>query len=264
MKMNTMQKSLIAFTGGAAGTIDFLKTGLTGDIGQYLSKILYSKYCDDLKGPISVEFAADFYNNGAIYSTYKVKLTGDLTLRFNKDAKLKTGTEITGEFSGFRTFYNFMEDVEKVEPFPNGSIAILRKRITPIAVNLNSIKNDLGIIVSSLVPGSFKVGVSALVAGDKLKLMIENNPIFDLETTEHNQLVLVLTNAILPIPQIKTFDFPIASNKVMMRVALGEGGHTFDLKTVNGKYKLKTSIVNKRKLDEIDLAGSLTMDLSSN
>lgn len=264
MKINTTQKSLIALTGGAAGTIEFLKTGLTGDIGQYLSKVLYSKYCDDLKGPISVEFAADFFNNGVIYSSYKVKLTGDLTLRFNKDAKLKAGTEITGEFSGFRTFYNFMEDVEKVEPFPNGSVAIVRKRITPVAVNLNSIKNDLGIIVSSLVPGSFKVGVSALVAGDKLKLMIENNPIFDLETTEHNQLVLVLTNAILPIPQIKTFDFPIASNKIMMRVAMGEGGHTFDLKTVNGKYKLKTSIVNKRKLEDIDLAGSLTMDLSSN
>jgi hypothetical protein len=264
MKINTMQKSLIAFTGGAAGTIEFLKTGLSGDIGQYLSKQLYAKYCDDLKGPISVEFAADFYNNGKLYSTYKVKLKGDLTLRFDKNAKLKTGTEITGEFSGFRTFYNFMEDVENVEPFPKGSVVMLRKILNPVAVDLNSIKNDLGIVVSSLIPGSFKVGVSALIAGDKLKLTVENNPVFDLESTEHNRLILVLSNALLPIPEIKTFDFPIASNKIMFRVAMGQGGHTFDLKNENGKYKLKTSIANKRELTDINLAGSLTMDLSSN
>ncbi len=264
MKINTTQKSLIAITGGAAGTVEFLKTGLSGDIGQYLSKILYAKYCDDLKGPISVEFAADFYNNGQIYSTYKVKLKGDLTLRFNKDARLKEGTEITGEFSGFRTFYNFMEDVEKVEPFPAGSVVMLRKTITPIAADLNKIKNDLGIVVSSLVPGSFKVAVSALVSGSKLQLHVVNNPIFDLETTENNRLVLVLANALLPIPNIKTFDFPIASNKIMLRVALGEGGHSFDLKNEKGKYTLKTTISNKRTLDDITLAGNLSMDLSSN
>ncbi len=264
LKINTMQKSLIAFTGGAAGTVEFLKTGLSGDIGQYLSKILYAKYCDDLKGPITVEFAADFYNNGKLYSTYKVKLKGDLTMRFNKDAKLKAGTEITGEFSGFRTFYNFMEEVQVVEPFPKGAVVMLRKTVTPVAVDLNSIKNDLGILVSSLVPGSFKVGVSALIANDKLKLTIENNPIFDLETTEHNRLILVLSNALLPIPSVKTFDFPIASNKIMLRVALGQGGHTFDLKNENGKYTLKSSISNTRKLEDINLAGSLTLDLSSN
>jgi hypothetical protein len=264
MKINTMQKSLIAITGGAAGTVDFLKTGLSGDIGQYLSKILYNKYCDDLKGPIALEFAADFYNNGTLYSTYKVKLTGDLTLRFNKDAQLKSGTEITGEFSGFRTYYNFSEEVENVEPFPNGSVVMLRKTITPVAVDLNSIKNDLGIVVSSIIPGSFKVGVSALIAGDKLKLTAINNPVFDLETTEHNRLVLVLTSGILPVPEIKTFDFPIASNKIMFRVALGQDGHTFDLKNEKGKYKIKTTISNLRKLDDINLAGKLSLDLSSN
>lgn len=264
LKINTMQKSLIAFTGGAAGTVEFLKTGLSGDIGQYLSKVLYTKYCDDLKGPITLEFAADFYHQNKLYSTYKVKLTGDLTLRFDKDSKLKSGTEITGEFSGFRTYYNFSEAVENVEPFPVSSAVLLRKTITPVAADLNSIKNDLGIIVSSLIPGSFKVGVSALVAGDKLKLTAINNPVFDLETTEHNRLVLVITEGILPIPSIKTFDFPIASNKIMFRVALGQDGHTFDLKTEKGKYKLKSTISNLRKLDGIDLAGKISLDLSSN
>ena len=263
-KITTTQKAMVAIAGGSQETNDFLKKELVVDMGQYLSKILYYKYCDELKGPISSEFAADFYHNGAVYATYKVKLTGDLTLRFNKDANLKSGTEITGEFSGFRTFYNFKESVELVEPFPSGSIVMLRKTITPVAVDLNSIKNDLGILVSSLIPGSFKVGVSALVSGTKLKLMVENNPVFDLETTEHNRLILVLSNALLPIPSIHTFDIPIASNKIMMRVALGEGGHTFDLKNEKGKYKLATSIVNKRKLDEINLAGSLTLNLSSN
>ena len=221
LAINTAQKTLVNVATKGYDLSDFIKTGLSLDLGQYFSKIIYAQFCEELKGKTSTTFKATFKSDGGeVYSVYDVELKGELKLRYAKNTDITKGAEITGEFIGYRVRYGFEEDFEKVEKVPDGMVLFARKTYTPLAADLNSINNDLGMFANSMVPGSYRVKVKGIVQNNTLKLEVIKSPSDYTEKEEKNNIWVVIMQPLLPIPIIKNFEVPIASNRIMFIAAL--------------------------------------------
>jgi hypothetical protein len=220
LAINETQKTL---TAAAQGMEELAESfyGFVGDFAQYVSKVLYAQKCVDIKGPATVKFVANMYNGPKLYWKYGVDLTGTLTLRYEKNADLSKPSEITGEFEGFRTKYTFWEQIENVEPFPKGMQVIKRINRTPNVVNAAAIANDIALAGRTMVPGSYRVKVKGQLVNNQVTLEVIKSPSDYTETVENNRMILIMANKALPIPQIKTFTFPIAKSRAMFVVGLG-------------------------------------------
>ena len=218
---NGAQKTLYAATEGAMGISNYIGTGVSLDVCSYLGKLLYAKYCEDLKGNFVTYFKSTFNaDNGNPWWIYDVNLKGEMKLRYSKKTDLSKGAEITGEFTGYRVKYGISEDFEQVETVPAGMTLLKSLRFSPLAVDANSINNDLGAIAMAGIPGSFRIQVKGIVNNkNELRLQVVESEL-DRETVENNRLYVILINAMLPIPIIKRFVIPIAKNKVIFRALL--------------------------------------------
>ncbi len=262
LAVNESQKAMTAAALGFDELKDFVTKGLAVDVAQYIGKILYAQRCIDLKGPVKARFVANIFNGADKYWTYAIETTGTLVLRYEKNADLSKPSIITGEFEGFRTKYEFWEDIEKVEKFPRG--AMVRKIYkSPIPVNASAIGTDLGLAGRTAVPGSFLVKVKGKLSGNSLTLEVQNSLFDNMETEEKNKLHLIMVNPVLPIPIIKTFDFPIARNRAIFVVGLGQG-QTIPVQKNGSTLSVRHKMTNSREPDpEIKLASTLDINLTN-
>ena len=219
--INSAQKTVIAAAGGNAGMATFIGTGFSLDIGSYIGKIMYAGYCEDLKGDFKTTFKATFLAaNEKEWWVYDVNLKGEMKLRYKKNTDLSKGTEITGEFTGYRVKYGINEDFQQVEKVPYGMTLLKALRFSPAAVDANYFNNDLGAIAMAGIPGSFRVKVKGIVNNkNELRLQVIESAL-DVETVEKNTLWVIMINGMLPIPIIKKFEIPIAKNRVMFTAVL--------------------------------------------
>ncbi|MBI5858437.1 MAG: hypothetical protein HZB42_12405 [Sphingobacteriales bacterium] len=263
LAINEAQKGMTAAALGFNEIKDFMTKGLLTDVVQYVAKVLYAQKCTDLKGPAKTRFVANIYNGVDKYWTYAVEFTGTLVLRYEKNADLSKPSEITGEFEGYRTKYEFWEDIEKVEPFPKGAMILKRFSRTPTPINASSISGDLGLAGRTAVPGSYLVKVKGKIINNTLSLEVQNSMFDNMETEEKNKLFLVMVNPILPIPIIKTFDFPIARSRAAFVVGLGQN-NKMPLQKTGNIIKVKQKLTNTREPDaEIKLTSTIDLDLSN-
>lgn len=241
-------------------TGDFVKKGLTGDVMQFVGKVLYKQMCDEITGKTKLRFGADFYDGGDIYYNYAVELTGTLKLRFPKNTDLSKPTEITGEFEGYKTKYEADEQFENAESVPAGMTILNRKIFTPLAIDASALNEDLGLGGRSFTPGSYRVKVTGQISKDNILIKPVKSPFDMLETEEANKILIVLIQAMLPVPMVYYFRGPIAKSKVMFIVAMGDAGGTFKITRVNGKVIINDAVTNTRSPDpEIKLAAKLVI-----
>ena len=241
-------------------TGDFVKKGLTGDVMQFVGKVLYKQMCDEITGKTKLRFGADFYDGGDIYYNYAVELTGTLKLRFPKNTDLSKPTEVTGEFEGYKTKNEADEQFENAESVPAGMTIINRKILTPLAINASALSEDLGLGGRSLMPGSYRVKVIGQISKDNILIKPVKSPFDMLETEEANKIMIVLIQGLMPIPLVYYFRGPIAKSKVMFIVAMGDAGGTFKITRANGKVTINDAVTNERKPDpEIKLAAKLVI-----
>lgn len=283
LMINTSQKTAFALTDKMDGLVKFMKTGASLDLFQYCGKAVYGKFCEELAGPFTGTFRADFDAGGGkgLWHYYEMNMKGKLTLRYEKGGDAKKGFAVKGEFEGVYTGYKFWEDFEKVETVPAGMTLISRDRImaTPIDVSnipipkvtaangkttvstgsLN-IYNDLGLIARQMMPGSFIIKVKGKVINEKIYLSIDKEALVNQKDLgQKNQLVLVMVQPLLPIPMVKVFDFPMAPAKSIFAVGIGDqqiielkndGKQTLGVKDLNNMQKLENGdIVVRTKLN---------------
>jgi hypothetical protein len=262
LAINQTQKTLTA----AAQGMDELAGsfyGMAGDLAQYVSKVLYALKCVDIKGPATVKFTANMHNGTSLYWKYGVDLTGNLTLRYEKNADLSKPSEVTGEFEGFRTRYEFWEKIENVEPLPKGIKVLKRFNRMPKAINASAITNDIALVGRTVVPGSYRVKVKGQLVNNQLTLEVIKSPSDFTETIENNRMFLIGANAALPIPLIKTFTFPIAKSRVMFVVGLGDKKPLAITKT-DDKISIKQKFTTNRDVGtEIKLSSTMDINISN-
>lgn len=263
LAINEAQKGMTSAALGFNEIKDFMTKGLLVDVTQYIGKVLYAQKCIDLKGPVKARLVANIYNGTDKFWSYAVEYTGTLVLRYDKNADLSKPSEITGEFEGYKTKYEFWEDIEKVEPFPKGAMIMKRVNKTPVPINASSISSDLGLAGRTAVPGSYVVKVKGKLVNNTLSLEVLKSMFDNLESVENNRLLLVMVNPILPIPIIKTFDFPIAKARVAFVVGLGNN-NSMPLQKSGNTIKLNQKLTNSRQPDqEINLTSTISINLSN-
>ena len=262
LAVNEAQKSMTAAVQGF-NEIRSSITGLTGDVFQFVTKVIYAKRCVDLKGPATVKFTANMYNGNQMYWRYNVDLTGTLVLRYEKNADLSKPSEITGEFEGFRTRYDFWEKIEYVEPFPRGAVILKRFTRTPKPVNASAISNDIALAGRTLVPGSYRVKVKGKIVDNQITLEVVRSPFDYAERTENNKMYLIMANPILPVPIIKTFAFPIAKSRGMVVVGLGND-YALPVEKNGEKVTIRKNFTNTRDLGaEIKLTSVMSINITN-
>jgi hypothetical protein len=287
-KINTAQKAAVASAQGLSELIEFGKTGFSLDFIQFCSKSLYGKFCEELKGPFTGDFRAEFDADGAkgMWNSYDMIMKGNLVLRYEKGGDSKKGFAVSGEFEGVYTKYEFWEDFEKVEPVPAGMELFMREHVKATPIDPSSvpvpkvstgggkttvskgemdINNDLGMIARQLLPGSFRIKVKGKVINNKIYLSIDKDAVTNATNVgQTNQLIVAVIQPLLPIPLIRVFDFQMAPAKSVFAVGVGDQ-QVFELKTSGDKTNSSKAWENVRKLDNgnIRLRTRLNVKLSS-
>jgi hypothetical protein len=287
--INTAQKALTASAFGFNDFKNFAKQGFSLDFIQFCAKGFYGKFCQELKGPFTGTFRGEFDEGLEMYQSYDMFMKGQLILRYEKGANSASGFAVTGEFEGVYTKYEFWEDFEKIEQLPKGLTLLMRKRETAKPIDLSAIpvptvskdnntgkakagftnfdiNNDVGMIARQLLPGSFRIKVKGIVKNDKLTLSIDESALTNATNQgQKNKLTIIAASPIVPIPLVKTFDFPMAPAKSVFIVSMGKE-QTFDLQTTNGQVISQKKIANSRNLEnnQIRLKGSLDITIGSN
>ncbi len=273
-KLNTVQKGAVGTALGFEEFRDFAKTGFTLDFITYVAKSMYGTFCDELKGPFSGDFRAEFdaSSSKGIWNSYDMAMKGNLVLRYEKGGDAKKGFAVSGEFEGVYTKYDFWEDFEKVEEIPAGMVLFMRDKIKAVPIDPSKvpvpniqvskdgktakvtkgeldINNDLGLIARQMLPGSFRIKVKGKVINDKVYLEIDKDAATNATNIgQTNQLIVGVLQPMLPIPIVRVFDFPMAPARSVFTVGMGEQ-QVFELITTGDKTRSIKKIENVKKLD---------------
>jgi hypothetical protein len=283
--INSAQKAMVASAQGFNEAKDFAKVGFMLDFIQFCAKGMYGKFCDEMKGPFTGTFRAEFDADEGMWNSYDMAMKGQLILRYEKGGNSNTGFAVTGEFEGVYTKYDFWEDFEKVEKLPKNLILLQRKKIIAKPIDLSTmpapsvskdkntgklktgvvdfdINNDVGMIARQMLPGSFLIKVKGVVKDDKITLKVDESAITNLTNIgQKNKLIVIAASPIVPIPLIKVFEFPMAPAKSVFAVGIGPE-QVFELKTTGGQTISKKKIDNSRKLDSGSIRLRTTLDIT--
>ena len=259
LNINNAQKGAIAAIGGPLSYANYIGTGLSLDLCSYIGKMIYAKYCEDLKGDFITTFKTTFQaDNGLAWWIYDLDLKGELKLRYQKETDLSKGAEITGEFTGYRVRYGIYEDFEQQEKVPDGMALFQKLKYSPKAIDLNAFNNDVGAIAMAMIPGSFRIQVKGIINNkNELRLQVVESAL-DAEHKEMNKLWIILLNAMLPIPVIKKFEIPIAKNKIIFRAVLKDQVY----KLVQVKDKVTLDVKNQKT--KLPLGGGVIVETKLN
>ncbi len=252
--LSEAQKTAFAAAGGyeeLRGSV----FGLVADTVQLISKKVFDKYCQKLEGPITANLDATFDSDGGQpYWKYGVKLSGKISLRYPKSATKGTVT-MRGQIEGNATAFTFWEDVEKIERFPKGGMVLLRKRITPVsgaAFDPNgkvagSVSDAFGRFARAGTPASFMIPIEGKLTKNKLTITMEDAVWDFTDDGVKNRLVLVFANPILPIPIIKTFNFPVLKARFIINRGMSSDHPEFTVQTDSNSSSIERDF--NRKFD---------------
>lgn len=225
-----------------------LVLGVLLDLGKYVSQKTYDHYCEEMKGPFSGKFYAEFDagEGMGVWEKYSMDMKGELTLRYDKDGNSKTGFTVTGEFKGAYTNYDFWADVNRVETLPPGIYIIDKRVIYPNSSYFPDREISFG-RAEAIAPGNFRVKVKGVIKNDKLLLKFDDKAVINNIATfnkEFFRLIITAVNPALPIPLINVFSFPVAPARSVFVVGMGNEGQVFDLKDTRGKSYEQSKIEN--------------------
>ena len=180
-----------------------------GNLAGFVTKEVFKRYCNTYEGPVTAHMELTIAEKLVPWWKYTVTLEGLIRLRFQKSAPTNKPIPLTGEIEGNATNFTFNEDVFVIEKPPQGMVVMKRLRVTPVPF-VNSAKDPLGfgLFARMGTPAYFHVPVQGELIGGKLILKLLDAKV-DFTDVVKNRLVLIAIHPALPIPMIKTFDFPV-------------------------------------------------------
>lgn len=263
-----------------------LLIGLTLDLSAYGALKLYRAYCAEMEGTFTGKFYAEFDSGAAgkgLWEKYSMEMKGKLTLRYAKGSDPQIGFAVSGEFDGNYHDYHFWADVQAVEPLPPNMILLDQIVLNPVSgyffdythkVDQKNEKKGIQKKYTTFgsatpwVPGNFRVKVKGVVKDHKLLLKFDNESLFNKidAFNEPFRLLLIVSNPIVPIPQIKTFHFPVAPARSIFIVGMGKEGQEFDFDSLRKSEKViaKKKFEGKRTISNGEIRLKTTLDVQIN
>jgi hypothetical protein len=216
---------------------------MTFAVSDFVGTRIFELYCQEFKGPVTGRMAAAFDNGIGVWWTYEVDITGELTLRYPKDAGGEA-IALTGELVGHATRFKSQDDAIRTL-FPKlapGLVIRYQKRIEPITMPsdptdgwnpVSSAIADGGTAVKVLLsPASYRIPVRGELRGDTIRFEVLDAAVdFDhLKTHVTNVVGSVWTL----IPQLVLYELPYAGARTIFFRGLNDQQAEFAV-TRNGE-----------------------------
>lgn len=215
--------------GGVKGGIKNSWTGIVFDIVESFTKHVYERYCERIQSPLRVKMRMVWMEAGVPWYKYGVRLEGRLALRYAKTNTPGQPLKVTGEIEGNATNFMMWEDFTVVEKLPRTMVLLLRSWRSPpknpvasLTTAINDVV-DFGEALRAATPYSFNVPVEGTLSGDEIELQFKPARV-DFSPIVTGRLLVVAFNPALPIPEFRTFDFPIEKAQWIVRRGFGEPG----------------------------------------
>lgn len=182
---------------------------LVTDTASFMTDTAFDTYCEQFRGPISLDSEIEMKHGNRPWWRYGVQLRGLITLRYERGTPAGEPIRLTGQLEGNATRYTFWENIFVIEPQPRNSVVLLRHRQVPMAgPNFASDPLGLGAAARAATPGSFYVPLEGTLHNDRISLQVKAARV-DFSDLVKNRLVLAVIAPGLPFPIVKTFSFPI-------------------------------------------------------
>lgn len=198
---------------------------LRAEVAAFVAKRLFDPYCQRFEGPFTVEFEANFRNQGGtLWWSYVMSLSGHLALRY--PATLAGGkAALTGELVGCATRFRSWDDALRV-----GWPKLMAGALTFRTVKEPFHGQNLG-AAGSACPAGFEIPVRGELTGETLTIELQ-----PARRDFGKQLSQVRYMVISPLagglPATTSFELPYQDAFFVMQRATGNKPMTFPVRVV--------------------------------
>ena len=148
--------------GGIVGAVP----GLILDTAQWFLQAGFDKYCEKWEGPISATFIGEsFTKQGEPFFDYTIVLDGKLMLLYGKDTPAGQPVKLKGYIEGAGSF-DVRDNPKPVARLVPGTVMFHRVTSPPGS----GYWDELGQASRGMVPHSFRIPVTGIMAGDSIML----------------------------------------------------------------------------------------------
>ena len=231
--------------GGTAAIVDFVKQpqNLLLDTAQYLTGLVFDKYCERYQGPFDGTFSVDATINGPQkFWGYTTTITGTVMLRYEKK-NVKPGEVIpmSGEMEGNATF-SMYEELMAFNNF-NRQFVIFRYLTPPLGFSPSAqqVSGPLGKIARMATPAYFRVPIKGELAGKQLKITVGDASLNDFTEVVKGRAIYVMLTPAAPIPQPLGANIPVQNGQFMLSRAMRTTGTLPITVATKGKLTIQTA-----------------------
>jgi hypothetical protein len=209
-------------------------------IRQYMMKDLFRGYCVAISGPIKGTYEETHRAGNQIWWRTKLTIAGKMTLYYEKGKgySAKTGIPMKGWIEGNVTSVEFDENIFLIEEKPVTGTVVLRKKVPALHMKTDLANKGTGTaLIRASMPGAYYLNYTAMMTDKDLTLK-QGDAKFDFTSQFKNRLIMVGADNALPIPIVKSFDFPIQPAKFVIGRSQEEKDPTFPIVVEKDKVKV--------------------------
>ncbi|PSJ57349.1 hypothetical protein [Pseudaminobacter soli (ex Li et al. 2025)] len=251
-------------------------------ISTFLANRVFEALCQTFQGPIEGTMSAEFSAPSGIWWQYSIGITGQLILRYPKDAKGDV-IALTGEFVGNAKSIKSWDNAVpvlfpglaqgtvfrtlRIEPFVLDDFpAIYEKNLgvskNQVAPDFNPVKSiiDQGGLITQYVmtPAFFRVPVRAELREKTLRLELQPAAV------DFDDLRVKVVHIMLPVlslwPEVIDYALPYKGAHFIMTRAMNDGPVTFDVERAGLTMKISKAFTRKKNTQGTTGAYTLTVD----
>ena len=238
---------------------------------------LFEAYCQTFQGPVKGAMRAEFKHEDKIWWTYNIEISGELVLRYPKNAK-GDAIALTGEFMGNATLFKSWDNaipiifpelaqgtvfrnIARLEPLSMGDFPNLLGgwfKDQPVGGGLelpdaNPISSTIdqgGAVTKNIMtPAFFRVPVRGDLRGDTLRLELQQaaTDFDDARTKVIKIMVPVLANG---WPQLSSYALPYKGARFLLFRAMHDGPLEFTVQHAGKTMVIERQLKRERNADD--------------
>ena len=182
------------------------------DVAVFAQQHLFAKYCDKFEGDFSATMAAYFLtgDTGLVWWSYKIAITGTLSLRYPKDAGGRA-VALSGQFTGHATDFEYHENfwhTGGARILAGGTV--LTRDVAPVATGGVDWEGRTWADLSS--PVAFEIPVTGSYADGHVKFTLGDSIAdFSPDYTQGHTVYVLFSPLTLGVPTVGHFALPYSN-----------------------------------------------------
>jgi hypothetical protein len=249
----------------------------------FLANRTFEALCQTFQGPIEGTMSAEFSAPSGIWWQYSIGITGQLILRYPKDAKGDV-IALTGEFVGNAQSIKSWDNAVpvlfpglaqgtvfrtlRIEPFVmddfpgiyDKNLGVSKNQVAPDFNPIKSIIDQGGLITQYVMtPAFFRVPVRAELREKTLRLELQPAAV------DFDDLRVKVIHIVLPVlslwPEVIDYALPYKGAHFIMTRAMNDGPVTFDVERAGQTMKISKAFTRKKNTQET--TGNYTLKVNA-